>query len=187
MTKLRVLAVVLLALGAAACSDEEAKPAAGKPAAAATPAIPLMPLPESGFRVEWGHPGVPSPVDPGAQFAVGVAVTNRGDQVWLDPHNSDSSAYASGAVRLAYRWWDAQQKKIVKDYGPERGDLNGPIGPNQAAVLAVPVTAPTEPGSYKLQLELVQENVAWFQTMGAQVLMVPVTVKAAGASDKPKS
>jgi hypothetical protein len=187
MTKLRVLAVVLLALGAAACSDEEAKPAAGKPAAAATPAIPLMPMPESGFRVEWGRPGVPSPIEPGARFAVAVAATNRGDQVWLDPRNSDSSAYASGAVRLAYRWWDGQGKTLVKDYGPERGELLGPVGPNQTAILAVPVTAPSEPGSYKLQLELVQENVAFFQNIGAQVLMVPVTVKAATAPEKAKS
>ena len=184
MTYVRLLAVVLVALGAAACGDEEDEPA---PKASAQPAAAgLAPMPETGFRVEWGRPGVPSPVEPGAQFAVGVAVTNRGDQVWLDPKNSDQSAYASGAVRLAYRWWGTDPNKPFKDYGPERGDLIGPVGPNQTALLVVPVTAPSAPGSYKLQLELVQENVAWFQGMGASQLMVPVQVAAAPTGARPK-
>lgn len=183
MTYVRLLAVVLVALGAAACGDEEDEPA---PKAAAQPAGSLVPMPETGFRVEWGRPGVPTPVEPGAQFAVGVAVTNRGDQVWLDPRSSDQTAYASGAVRLAYRWWGTDPGKPFKDYGPERGDLLAPVNPGQTAVLAVPVTAPGTPGSYKLQLELVQENVAWFQGMGATQLMVPVTVGAPPTGSRPK-
>jgi hypothetical protein len=183
MTYVRLLAVVLVTLGAAACGDEEDEPA---PQAAAQPAGVLVPMSESGFRVEWGQPGVPSPVEPDAQFAVGVAVTNRGDQVWLDPRSSDQSAYASGAVRLAYRWWGTDPNKPFKDYGPERGDLLAPVNPGQTALLVVPVAAPSAAGSYKLQLELVQENVAWFQSMGASPLMVPVQVAAAATAARPK-
>lgn len=184
MTNLRLLSVVLLALSAAGCGDEETD---RPPEANAAPARSLAPMPESGFRVEWGRPGVPPTIEPGAQFAVGVGVTNRGDQVWLDPRSADTSAWASGAVRLAYRWWGTDQGKPLRDYGPERGDLVAQVNPGQTAVLAVPVTAPTEPGSYKLQLELVQENVAWFQTMGATVLMVPVTVRPAATTARPQS
>jgi hypothetical protein len=183
MIYVRLLAVVLVALGAAACGDEEDEPA---PKAASQLAGGLVPMSESGFRVEWGRPGVPSPVEPGAQFAVGVAVTNRGDQVWADPRTSDQGAYASGAVRLAYRWWGADPNKPFKDYGPERGDLLAPVNPGQTALLVVAVTAPSEPGSYRLQLELVQENVAWFQGMGASQLMVPVQVAVAATAARPK-
>jgi hypothetical protein len=42
--------------------------------------------------------------------------------------------------------------------------------------MAVEVVAPSEPGSYFLQLDLCQELFAWFETRGAARLVVPVTV-----------
>ena len=62
----------------------------------------------------------------------------------------------------------------------------GPVRPGKTAVMAIAVTAPTEPGNYKLQLDLVQENVSWFETRGAPVLMVPVVVKADTDTPKPR-
>jgi hypothetical protein len=116
-------------------------------------------------------------VAPGTQFGAGVPVKNISDQVWLDPSHADSKQYASGAVRLTYRWWSADGKKAVTTYAnTPRGDLVMAVQPQSSAVLAVLVTAPTEPGRYQLQLELVQENVSWFEEMGAAKLLVPVTV-----------
>jgi len=168
----RVWAVALVAAMAAGCAEDEESTAPGW--APATVAVTAMPA--SGFSVEWGMPGVPSPVKPGASFAVGVAVKNTGDQIWLDPRTADPES-AAGAVRLTSRWWGADAKKPYSDYAA-RGELPSPVHPGQTAVMAVPVVAPAEPGNYQLQLELVQENFGWFEQMGAQVLRVPVTVAA---------
>jgi hypothetical protein len=42
--------------------------------------------------------------------------------------------------------------------------------------MAIEVNAPAEPGDYKLQLDLLQELVSWFEPHGAQKLLVPVKV-----------
>lgn len=182
MTNLRRLGVVLLGASLLACGGAEDEPAAPEPTP--EPVRTMTPMQPTGFRVEWGMPGVPSPIKAGSAFAVGVAVKNSGDQLWVDPRHADSQLYASGAVRLAYRWWGSDGKRPYRDYGAERGDLIAPIHPGQTAVLAVPVTAPSEPGSYKLQLELLQENVSFFENMGGSILLVPVTVKADPAAKR---
>jgi hypothetical protein len=42
--------------------------------------------------------------------------------------------------------------------------------------MAVEVVAPPEPGEYRLQLDLLQELVAWFEDKGAPRLLVPIRV-----------
>lgn len=178
----RYAIALLLALGATGCDDADEPNESGT---LAGPKGAMSPMPPSGFAVEWGIPGVPSTVKPGASFGVGVPVKNISDQVWPDPSHSDSKVYASGAVRLTYRWWSADARKEVSSYsGAPRGDLALAVQPSGSAVMAVLVTAPTEPGNYQLQLELVQENVSWFEEMGAAKLLVPVTVAAETAGAK---
>jgi hypothetical protein len=173
----RYAMALLLAFGATGCDDADEPNESGSLAAGAKGA--MSPMPPSGFAVEWGIPGVPSTVKPGASFGVGVPVKNIGDQAWPDPGHADPKVYASGAVRLTYRWWSADGSKTVTDYAnAARGELVQPVQPSDSAVLAVLAVAPVEPGNYQLQLELVQENVSWFEEMGAARLMVPVTVVA---------
>jgi hypothetical protein len=178
----RMLAAGSLVLALGGCGDE-------KPAPPATPPPVMTPMTDDGFRVEWGTPGVPTTIGAGSEFAVGVVVKNVSDQIWMDPRNADAKTYGAGAVRLAYRWWKAgDTAKPYRDYGSERGDLLAPIHPGQSAALAVPVTAPQEPGRYRLQLDLLQEIVSFFQDRGALTLMVPVTVTAqrgAAAGQRP--
>jgi hypothetical protein len=167
----RVLAVIPLALAALACGGEDG------PAGNATPPPSMVPLADTAFSVEWGVPGVPAAVPAGSSFAVGVRVKNTGDQAWMDPRNSDAARYAAGAVRLGYRWWKAgDSSKPYSDYTAERGDLLGPVRPGHATVIAMEVTAPPDPGAYRLQLDLVQELVSWFEPHGAAKLFVPVKV-----------
>jgi hypothetical protein len=139
----------------------------------------MKPLPDSGFKVEWvGSPAVPATVPPGKAFPLTVTVKNTSDQVWLDPKSSDAAPSAAGAVRLGYRWLKAGETgKPNPAYGDTRGDLAAPLPPGQSASLTVQVTAPSQPGKYQLQLDLVQELVSWFDTKGAARLMVPVQVK----------
>jgi hypothetical protein len=105
--------------------------------------------------------------------AVGVLVKNVGDQTWRDVASTHEGRFS---VRLAYRWWDSADKRVVVDYKPVRGDLRAPLAPGKSAAMAVAVVAPSEPGAYLLQLDLVEELSSWFEDKGAARLRAPVTV-----------
>jgi len=128
--------------------------------------------------VRWGVPGVPRTVAAGERFAAAVIVENASDEVWLDPRSAHRSGSGAGAVRLAYRWWGASDADAsMTDHAPARGELSAPLPPHGSAVMAVEVTAPATPGAYRLQLDLCQELVAWFESKGAARLIVPVSVQ----------
>jgi hypothetical protein len=139
----------------------------------------IKPLPKTGFRVEWvGRPNIPATIPAGHIFPVTVTVKNTGDQVWLDPDSSDATPYAAGSVRLGYRWLRPSEVKAPNmGYAEARGDLLKPLSPDDSASLTVQVTAPPEPGDYKLQLDLCQELVSWFEPKGAAPLLVLVKVE----------
>jgi len=180
MSKLRAFAALPVLLSLVACgNDETDEPQAkGSPAAVAPDAPITQPLPDSGFKVEWGLPGIPAKIPAGKRFAVGVIVTNAGDQVWLDDKSSDPARPGAGAIRLAARWLKTDKPGQDVPYPQLRGQLPGPLMPGGSTVMAVEVAAPTEPGTYFLQLDLCQELFAWFETRGAARLVVPVTVSA---------
>lgn len=163
----------LLVSTVACCGEDEPQ---AQPSAAAAPERPFQPMPQSGYRVEWGTPRVPGSWKAGESLPVDLVVKNIGDQTWPDIPSSDQGK-GRGAVRLTYRWWkSAGDKAPLVDYDLARGDLYAPVPPGGTADLTVMVVAPPKPGAYVLQLELVAELVQWFQDQGAAKLMVPVTV-----------
>lgn len=140
------------------------------------PQSTFKPMPDSGYRVQWGAPSVPCTLKAGVSVPVSVVAKNIGDQQWPDIATSDQGK-GRGAVRLAYRWWKTGDEKAPAiDYNLARGDLQAPLAPGKDAPLTVLVEAPPAAGSYVLQLELVAELVHWFQDQGAAKLLVPVTV-----------
>jgi hypothetical protein len=171
---MRSLAAVGLCVGVAVwsscCGAKDVAPPAPTPG-------PMTPLPDTAFVVRWGLPGVPQTVAPNQRFAAAVIVENAGDQVWFDPKNADTSGSGAGAVRLSYRWWGKGASAPLGAYAAARGDLARPIPPGKTAVLAVEVTAPATAGEYRLQLDLCQEMVAWFDLKGADKSFTNVTVK----------
>jgi len=139
----------------------------------------IKPLPATGFRVGWvGRPNTPATVPAGHVFPVTVTVKNTSDQVWLDPKSSDATPYAAGSVRLGYRWLKGSEPTTPNvGYADARGDLSAPLRPGASTALTVRITAPAEPGDYKLQIDLCQELVSWFEPKGAAPLVVPVKVE----------
>lgn len=171
-------AVGLAILTSLACCGRRASepPASPTPPGVAASAAPIVkPLLDAGFKIEWGRPSVPAVVVSGETFAAAVIVRNAGTEVWLDPRSSGGTG--AGAVRLGYRWWRlGDTRRPFQDYADARGELPGPLPPGNTAVLVVQVVAPSKPGKYNLQLDLVQELVSWFESKGASLLMVPVEV-----------
>jgi len=138
------------------------------------PTRPVRELPGQAFRVEWVGHDVPIVMKAGSSRRVTVTFKNVSTLPWPDPDSSSYEPPERGAVRLAYRWWSTSPPTPSAWAG--RADLQRLLQPGQTATLSVDVTAPPEPGSHRLQFDLVQEMATFFGDKGAAQLIVPVRI-----------
>jgi hypothetical protein len=134
------------------------------------------PLVDSAFQVEWLSAEVPAQMKPGEVVTVKVKFRNISDQVWPDPKTADPAATGAYAVRLAWRWRTSEDMTTGEGTS-NRTDLIEPLGPGRETTLAIDIIAPKQPGQYRLQLDLVQELVAFFEDRGAKLEIIPVDVQ----------
>lgn len=86
--------------------------------------------------------------------ALDVRVTNEGSHTW------PPGKLGWPEVRVSYRW-RARDGSVVVD-GGLRTPFPHALSPGETALVPVDVTAPAEPGAYRLELDLVHEHVRWF-------------------------
>ncbi len=130
-------------------------------------------LPQTGFKVEWVSNKVPSEMAAGKEQTVSVMLKNASDATWSSKGKDGSYA---GQVSVAYHWLDAKSDKAVLFEGA-RTAFPHDLAPGETITLDnVTVIPPAQAGSYRLQLTLVQDGVAWFEQKGASTVTVPVTV-----------
>lgn len=101
---------------------------------------------------------VPSQMEAGKTYNVSLRMNNAGNTTW-----SSAAGYALGALNDSTVW------------GTHRLALPGDIGPGATAVISAQVRAPTTPGVYAFQWQMVQDGVEWF---GVYTTNVAVTVTA---------
>jgi hypothetical protein len=111
----------------------------------------------------------------GIEAAVPVVVRNAGAAGW----SSLGSLSQGGSFRVAltYRWFDAAGHLVIAE--GKRTLLPYDLPPGASARVAQQIVAPQKAGRYRLRLTLVQENVAWFDEMGAGAANYPVEITAA--------
>lgn len=136
------------------------------------PAAPAAPLPPAAFsaRLELASPA-PAVLRCGEAATVEVRVTNTGPVTWPAKVEGDGAFH----VRLGNHWRLRSGPIVAPDDG--RVPLGQDLGPGAEGVLALTVVAPGTPGSYVLEIDLVQELVAWFGERGGTVLEVPLEVR----------
>jgi hypothetical protein len=161
----RIIGVAVLVMGIAVCGRVKESNAPR----------PDAPLPDSAFRVKWDRVVVPPVVEGNAVFPVDVTFTNIGDKAWPDAATADPRKNGAWAVRVAYRWLGADGK-ILSKYG-DRVDLPKPVPPGGTQAVRISVKSPPNPGQYRLQVDLLQELVSWFEARGAATSIQPVTVR----------
>lgn len=138
------------------------------------------PLPPGAFRAELRVTGTPRSVGAGESATVAVRAANRGVAAW--PARGDGNDRFQ--VTAGNHWLDASGAVAVNDDG--RAALPSDVAPGESAELELTVTAPATPGPYLLEVDLVQEGVAWFATHGSPVARAEVEVVAArGAGRAP--
>ncbi len=116
--------------------------------------------------------------DPGAKMSVVVTVTNVSSQVWPAEKRNKYP------VRLGNHWLSPNGEMLRLD--DARAILSSELKPSESAELSLNVTAPAEEGEYLLELDMVQEGIAWFKNRGSSTARLPVRVgrSAVGADER---
>ena len=177
---LRIIAgclfVVVFALGLAGCGGNQGTTnnnvGPQKAEQVARSATAAAPLPASAFRASLTVLNAPDKLRPGQKETVRVKVKNLGDTPW-PAHGRSNDGYFQ--VNLGNIWLDAQGAKIT-DNPYIRSGLPNDLKPGEEVEVPLQITAPANPGDYILQIDLVQEMVAWFSDKGVTVPKLQVKV-----------
>lgn len=120
------------------------------------------PLPESAMRAEISVSQFPANARKGEQLRFKVHVVNRGDVVWGGCERNAGPMQVS----LGGRWLNPAGQTISKEEGRTR--LPTDIAPSGAVDLEWIIDVPNQPGQYQLELDMLQEGVAWFGLKGSK-------------------
>ena len=166
-------AVLACALTVAACGGG-APPSANTtvtPAPSKTPG----PLPETAFKAQLTLPEAPAKLRAGQKETIQVHIKNASDIFWwarggeLNERN-DNMFYIAAGNR-----WLKPDGSLVTDMDGRYG-ISKDLKPGEETEIPLVVTAPKEPGEYLLEVDLVQEQVAWFSDKGSPTARAKVTV-----------
>jgi tRNA (mo5U34)-methyltransferase len=111
----------------------------------------------------------PTRCRPDEKVKLRVMAKNTGQSVWLDPSHAPGG---KGAVRLGAHLSDQWGQEIPHNY--DSVSLPQRIGPGASQMFSLTLTAPTAPGKYQLELDLVSEFLIWFEDAGSTIPLVHV-------------
>jgi SAM-dependent methyltransferase len=106
---------------------------------------------------------------PGSQLRLSFEVENAGDTLWLT-----SRSALKGYVRLALKIIDETGRVVDEVHGVP--SLPRALAPGERVSLRLAHTAPQAPGSYTLKLDLISQDICWFEQHGSQPLALPFQV-----------
>ena len=128
-------------------------------------------LPHGAHRASIDAVDAPDTLLAGSSVPLTVVVTNESDLTWP----------AGSATRLGNHWQSAQEGTVTLDDG--RTSLVAlDVDPGGSVTVKLVVAVPTQPGHYRLELDVVEEGVTWFADQGSAVLRLPVHVQGARPS-----
>ncbi len=113
---------------------------------------------------------------PGAVLEVGFLIRNVGDTLWLaslDP--------AGGYVSVAGDLRDGAGRIVVPRFFSTL--LPRPVAPGESVAVTSEITLPSEPGAYRVHVDLVDEQVTWFAQAGSPRLEIPLRVDPPSRAD----
>ncbi|SMC96674.1 class I SAM-dependent methyltransferase [Kibdelosporangium aridum] len=123
------------------------------------------PMPPSLSKAQLHVLEAPTSLEVGESGYVRVGVKNISHGEWLP-----------GQLLNAGNHWRLHGAMFVQDDGRE--PVRCPLRPGESTEVLIRVMAPSEPGSYELEVDLVQETVAWWAERDSATARVPVEVRA---------
>jgi len=128
-------------------------------------------LDQDRFALDWSSCAAPPKVEPREDFLAAIRVTNRSSYPWPN--------LGPAKVRLSYHWLDNAGQEVL--FNGQRTELSKAVAAGEPLASWVSAQAPSEPGRYLLEIDLVLENIAWFsarndrETCRVAVEVVPET------------
>lgn len=162
-------------LAAGACGSNEGGERDAQVRKAEETAVALRasgPMPDEAFRADITVAQPPVKMRPNQKETLLVKVRNTGNAPWPSQGRPQDGYYQ---VNLGNTWYDSKGEKIEK-HPYERSGLGVDVRPGEEATVPLNITAPAAPGEYTLQIDLVQEMVAWFAEKGSTPQKFKVTV-----------
>jgi len=128
-------------------------------------------LPENAFRARIQTENMPATLPAGTTNAISFQVKNLSTATWPAAGEPGTDQYA---VVLRNRWLRFDGSVIKNE--DARSRLPYDLEPGDTAGVQLKITAPENPGQYVLEVDVVQEQVAWFGDKGSERLKWDVIV-----------
>jgi len=132
-------------------------------------------LPEAGFRAELTLPDPPARLRAGEKHTLRVLVKNASGVFWWARGGAVNSRTDNKFYLAAGNRWLGPDGKLVTDMDGRHG-IGRDLRPGEQTEVPLAITAPAQPGDYTLEVDLVQEQVAWFSDKGSPTARAKVTV-----------
>ncbi len=123
-------------------------------------------LPPEACRASLALIGRVPPLAPGHVAPLRVRVRNDSPLPWP----------ASAQLRVGDHWRTSEGRLVVFD--DARSGIETAVDPGGECEVQLDVVAPAEPGDYELEIDLLQELIAWLADRGSSTLKLPVKVAA---------
>jgi uncharacterized protein (DUF3820 family) len=101
----------------------------------------------------------------GSRTRLQLRIENVGRAAW-----PRAERLATGAIRVGAQLLDAAGKLIDLDY--VRADLPRSVAPGEAGEMRLEFKLPSQPGRYTVKVDLVQEQLCWFEQRGSRPLLI---------------
>jgi SAM-dependent methyltransferase len=112
---------------------------------------------------------------PGEVVRLPVTVNNRSPVLWP----------ATARLQVGNHWLSAEGAVLANDDG--RAAVEADVAPGGQAGVELAVSAPETPGSYLLEIDLLQEHKGWFATLGSPTLRLGVEVASRASAGGPST
>lgn len=177
---MRIKSLVLVLMVAAitflvACSGKVPSPVIKtQPPKNESPAEPSA-LPNNAFKAEITLIDPPAKLRTGQKETIRIKVKNNSDVMWW-------SRGARVNTRPDNKFYIAAGNRWLKSDGSLLTNMDGRYGipkdlaPGEETEVPLSITAPKEPGDYTLEIDLIQEQVAWFSEKGSPTAKTKISV-----------
>jgi hypothetical protein len=158
----------------AGCASQ--KPAGNNTTTANTAPSPDLPyatapLPENGYKAKITLTDPPTKLRAGQKVTIQVKAQNASDVPWKVRGGGEDNKFY---IAAGDRWLKPDGTLITAQDG--RYGLPRDLKPGEETEVPLLITAPKDPGDYILDVDLVQEQVAWFHDKGSPTARAKVSV-----------
>lgn len=157
----------LAACGGGAATDANTPP---PPARADVPAATEA-LPDAAFKAGITAENPPTKLARNQQATLRLKVKNNGTAAWPVQGKPGTGQFQ---VNVGGHWLSADDKEVKIE---QRVAMPQSLAPGAEVEVSFPVKAPDRAGSYVVEIDMVQEMVAWFEEKGSPTLKLNITVE----------